>query len=545
MDSPEFNEAIRRAPKGMFKEDENGIHVGFEDLFRKEPKQAGPGEMIGMLYDLGKSDDINAQILFWVVLVIFVIPIVIGMVFVLFGSHRQKRKLVPAISSWIPFGVTLWFSRNPLDFIMTQGKKYSKGFSIPLGFSEFTVFAGVKGQKLISAFEDDKMSFAQGFKLQFEKTLVSGRLKIVQDQYLQSVLTKPRFTDQIQSYLPEMLRARLDHIKNEESVDLFKFSSDIALRLLTRLAIGQKLLDENDDDIIPLMQTTEKTLMSPGTLFFRSFSFGTSASKTLFQDLRIIIQEEIEFRKENPSDESYYDIISILTKAAPQLSVDGIVSHINLFIFANHSDIAGTIAWTLYHLIQDRTLQTRVLTEYAQAVSVSDTVKDNVSTQPCLTSIIKEVGRLYAPLFLIRGSFKKQPIGNYDIYFCDIVATSPAMIALNEKIYESPKTFDASRFLDQQKIQVLTQQQKLLQFNNAQHAWFDHVIAETMIKRTIIPTILETYHIELVDKKFTPRPSYLESFSTPFSDLPLCVKFSSKACMMDNVSKQSNAKKSK
>ncbi|KAJ1339790.1 hypothetical protein BSLG_005578 [Batrachochytrium salamandrivorans] len=482
--------------RGMFKEDEKGIHVGFEDLFRKEARQAGPSELMGMMWDLGKSDEPLAQAVFWGVLIVVVIPCILGMLLVLVGAHRPKRNTVPAIGSWIPLGVTVWFNRDPLNAIISQTKKFSKGFCISMGFTELTIFAGVKGQKETS------------------------------------------FTDQISEFLPEMVRTRLEAVKDDETIDLFSLSSDISLRLLTRLAIGSKLLDENDDDIIPLMQATERTLMSSSSLFFRSLSFSANIPKTLFNDLSVIVQEELDLRKDNSEGEEGekddsipLDIISILTKATPNLSVQGIVSHINMFVFSNHSDLACTIAWTIYHLIKDQSLQKRVMTEFSQSTTLKLSEKDfksspadtAVSSQPLLTSVIKEVGRLYAPLFLLTGSTKKQPLGKYDVYFCDLIATSPASISMNEKIYENPYEFDPSRFLDAKKIEVMTLQHKLLQFNNARNAWFDPIIAESIIKTTIVPMILEMYDFTLIDEKLIPRAAYLSSYGTPFSDLPVLV----------------------
>ncbi|KAH6574025.1 hypothetical protein BASA62_002668 [Batrachochytrium salamandrivorans] len=348
----------------------------------------------------------------------------------------------------------------------------------------------------------DSLSYSHGFKTLFENTLVSSRLKSFQDHFLQAVLTKTSFTDQISEFLPEIVRTRLEAVKDDETIDLFSLSSDISLRLLTRLAIGSKLLDENDDDIIPLMQATERTLMSSSSLFFRSLSFSANIPKTLFNDL-----------------------------TTPNLSVQGIVSHINMFVFSNHSDLACTIAWTIYHLIKDQSLQKRVMTEFSQSTTLKLSEKDfksspadtAVSSQPLLTSVIKEVGRLYAPLFLLTGSTKKQPLGKYDVYFCDLIATSPASISMNEKIYENPYEFDPSRFLDAKKIEVMTLQHKLLQFNNARNAWFDPIIAESIIKTTIVPMILEMYDFTLIDEKLIPRAAYLSSYGTPFSDLPVLV----------------------
>ncbi|KAJ1339774.1 hypothetical protein BSLG_005593 [Batrachochytrium salamandrivorans] len=482
MDTPEFADAVRNAPKGMFKEDEKGIHVGFEDLFRKEARQAGPSELMGMMWDLGKSDEPLAQAVFWGVLIVVVIPCILGMLLVLVGAHRPKRNTVPAIGSWIPLGVTVWFNR---------------------------------GQKEVTSMPKDSLSYSHGFKTLFENTLVSSRLKSFQDHFLQAVLTKTSFTDQISEFLPEIVRTRLEAVKDDETIDLFSLSSDISLRLLTRLAIGSKLLDENDDDIIPLMQATERTLMSSSSLF----------------------SEELDLRKDNSEGEEEkddsipLDIISILTKATPNLSVQGIVSHINMFVFSNHSDLACTIAWTIYHLIKDQSLQKRVMTEFSQSTTLKLSEKDfksspadtAVSSQPLLTSVIKEVGRLYAPLFLLTGSTKKQPLGKYDVYFCDLIATSPASISMNEKIYENPYEFDPSRFLDAKKIEVMTLQHKLLQFNNARNAWFDPIIAESIIKTTIVPMILEMYDVTLIDEKLIPRAAYLSSYGTPFSDLPVLV----------------------
>ncbi|KAH6597701.1 hypothetical protein BASA50_004306 [Batrachochytrium salamandrivorans] len=538
MDTPEFADAVRNAPKGMFKEDEKGIHVGFEDLFRKEARQAGPSELMGMMWDLGKSDEPLAQAVFWGVLIVVVIPCILGMLLVLVGAHRPKRNTVPAIGSWIPLGVTVWFNRDPLNAIISQTKKFSKGFCISMGFTELTIFAGVKGQKEVTSMPKDSLSYSHGFKTLFENTLVSSRLKSFQDHFLQAVLTKTSFTDQISEFLPEIVRTRLEAVKDDETIDLFSLSSDISLRLLTRLAIGSKLLDENDDDIIPLMQATERTLMSSSSLFFRSLSFSANIPKTLFNDLSVIVQEELDLRKDNSEGEEGekddsipLDIISILTKATPNLSVQGIVSHINMFVFSNHSDLACTIAWTIYHLIKDQSLQKRVMTEFSQSTTLKLSEKDfksspadtAVSSQPLLTSVIKEVGRLYAPLFLLTGSTKKQPLGKYDVYFCDLIATSPASISMNEKIYENPYEFDPSRFLDAKKIEVMTLQHKLLQFNNARNAWFDPIIAESIIKTTIVPMILEMYDFTLIDEKLIPRAAYLSSYGTPFSDLPVLV----------------------
>ncbi|KAH6587482.1 hypothetical protein BASA61_006207 [Batrachochytrium salamandrivorans] len=376
-----------------------------------------------------------------------------------------------------------------------------------------------------------------------ENTLVSSRLKSFQDHFLQAVLTKTSFTDQISEFLPEMVRTRLEAVKDDETIDLLAFLRIFHFAYLLDWPLDQRymltfLLDENDDDIIPLMQATERTLMSSSSLFFRSLSFSANIPKTLFNDLSVIVQEELDLRKDNSEGEEGekddsipLDIISILTKATPNLSVQGIVSHINMFVFSNHSDLACTIAWTIYHLIKDQSLQKRVMTEFSQSTTLKLSEKDfksspadtAVSSQPLLTSVIKEVGRLYAPLFLLTGSTKKQPLGKYDVYFCDLIATSPASISMNEKIYENPYEFDPSRFLDAKKIEVMTLQHKLLQFNNARNAWFDPIIAESIIKTTIVPMILEMYDVTLIDEKLIPRAAYLSSYGTPFSDLPVLV----------------------
>nr|KAJ3417938.1 hypothetical protein HK105_000571 [Polyrhizophydium stewartii] len=501
---PEFARAVRSMPKGVFKEDEKGIHVDFMDLFRKQPQVAGPGEIMELANIIASNDDPVSLALFWGAVLLIGVPLILGMIMIMFGLHRKPKNLVPATSSILPFGVTLWYSRDPLGLVLAQTKKHLRGFTIPIGFTEFTVFGGLK-----------KASYAHGFKVFHENVLVSGGLKKFHDEFLRAVMTRPEILAKVYEAAPRILRARLENVKVDEPVDLFQLSGDIAARILLFLAIGERLYDENDDDIIPSILAADRAAMTPSQWYLRSWSPTANAGRIACRNLGIVVVEELELIKEKPISDPHLDLLHILHEASPKLSAEGLVSHINLFVFGNFSDLANTVAWTLYHLIKDPSLKQRTVVELKQQglVPLPESLSHDVLVAkrlPILTSVVKEVGRLYSPLFQTTGLLKKQSINNYDVYFCDI-------------FYDNPTEFDPSRFLDAEAIEKLVASKKYVQFHNAKHAWFDPVVAETVIKAVILPVLVAQYDIRFVDSKLTLKPSYHFSMSTPSVATPALV----------------------
>eukprot|EP00842_Homolaphlyctis_polyrhiza_P000069 jgi/Hompol1/1062/HPOL_001350-RA len=550
-----LREVVRNLPKQMYDEKEDGIYLKMDELLKgKETRSASPVELLGIVTDLWSSTDPKATLVLWVIGLVFGLPIVAGLLMVLFGQHRT-RNLLPPVSLYVPLAGTFWFLWDPVGVVLAYAKKFAAGFNVLIAFSEIGVFPGAKGLKTVAGLPKEKASFLHGFKLLFDSSIVSTSMKAFQEDFMKAMLAKPQFIDQIYTFAPQMLRKRLAQIKKKEEVDLFKLSSEISLRILLRLAIGEEAYEQYGDETIPILQLTETNLMAPGFLCLRSWWPFKAAARHSLGKIAIIVTEQVDARSRNRNAQ-FVDIPYILKEAAPKCSVDLIASHITAFIFANHSDLAGTIAWTIYHIIKDDGLKGRVMAELDQANllvnSEEPTVFGPVDSDllRTLTSTIKEVGRRYAPLFLLRGMHKRLEINDFVVYNCDLICASPLTFSMNEKYYPNPNEFDPSRFFDTEKVDQLIKKGRFVQFDNAENAWLGAVVAETIVKAIVIPAILGQFNVSLVDEKFEPRPAYLKTFSTPFSDLPLLVKFkpipgtiAAEAAGAKTAAKRKNAKK--
>ncbi|KAI8919672.1 cytochrome P450 [Entophlyctis helioformis] len=498
--SPEVAQNLR-LPKGMYKEDDHGIYIDMEDLNPKQ-RSATPGEMIGIFTELVNSDHPMAKPLIWGLAIFVGIPIVLGLVFVMLGMHRRPKNHVPPTFSYVPFvGVLLFFMLDPVGYVISEAKKLSAGFCIALTYTEFTVFPGRK-----------KLTFAHGFKTLFDGVLVPS---------------EPEIFKQIAEFAPSILDARFQLAHAAKKVELFFLASDLTLRILLRIALGQKLFDENDDDLVSQFQAMEPKLFSMWYLILKSWSGDSNPAHNLFKDMVLIVNDELQVRKNEPEGTVHNDLIDALLKANPEIGAVEIAAHIVMFVVSNHSDLSGTAAWSIYHIVKNKSLKVRVMAELSQAKLAKPDIGDldlgSSAPLKTLTGVIREVGRRYAPLFLFNGSRKKQKMNDYDVYYCDLICSAPVTAALNETFFEKPLEFDPSRLLDDVALKRHIEQGKFVQFRNADNAFLGAAQAEKLVKAVLIPAILSQCDIDLVKPDYNFKPRYLTTFSTPKADSDMAV----------------------
>uniref|UniRef100_F6T010 Uncharacterized protein n=1 Tax=Ciona intestinalis TaxID=7719 RepID=F6T010_CIOIN len=174
-----------------------------------------------------------------------------------------------------------------------------------------------------------------------------------------------------------------------------------------------------------------------------------AAAKLIHEFDEKVIRER---RQENKKilDGRYLDFLDMLILTRDDdgkgLTEREIRDEVDTFLFEGHDTTASGIAWSLYCLAANEEYQEKCREEIEQVVGSKDALEwQDLSKLPFVTMFIKEVLRLYPPVFAVARR-TEQPV-KFPVVDAPLNIGIPIMtLHRNEQVWEDAKVFDPYRF---------------------------------------------------------------------------------------------------
>ena len=497
------------------------------DLNRKPTPYGTPSQFIQIAMEIYAGR--NHPVVFNALLAVGVllgIPLLLGLIIILFGWHKPQQKQAQAAFSMVPIvGVALQFTIDPIRYLSKLRRSFqSYFFCVDICRTEFTVLCGAEGLEAVSHSNKE----AEGLRLDFYRgvgimypAMFPSKIGFMKDS-LRSALeaAASRSFGSAASVVRECigLEELVGNVKQHEPWDLFQMCSLVSAKILAKIAFGDSCFDEHETELVSIVQKIDKTSMSFLYLSLKSWSPFSSVFSQSLHRVSSIIKTRLTDDKSNQGDH----LVSRLIALNQKMSNEEIAAHVLVFFLVHQSTLANMTAWSIYHALKDEDLKKRVDTEIAQA-NLPSKKYDGLKPLKVLPSLLLEVDRMYPPILTIYGSKKKQPIeadSEVNVFFNDLVCSSPALLAFDERVFKAPNEFDVSRFIDSQSVfkKLASSHQFESNFAIASYGWLEQQFIRDLILCVLLPEFLGTPGLTLLDSSVPPKRKYFKSYHTPTSD---------------------------
>jgi len=252
------------------------------------------------------------------------------------------------------------------------------------------------------------------------------------------------YFDTMQSIVQDFL----SHWSARGTVDLTAEFRKLTLIVASRLLLGSQTAQEVQQTSQWFTQLLAGRLAilrlnSPLTVYGRS----QQARRQLQTFLRTIIAE----RQRQGNLENSRDVLGLMLAAVDEngnsLSESELIDEALLLLFAGHETTATMLSWLIFELGAHPEWRHRLRAEQTAIVGNGQLQLAHLKQTPQLTYTLKEVERLYPPVYTFsRGVVKDIEYAGFRIPAGWYVSVSPMLTHRLAEIYTEPNRFDPERF---------------------------------------------------------------------------------------------------
>jgi sterol 14-demethylase len=452
-----------------------------------------------------------------------VVSLVLAALLLLLLTIRRKANPVAGVPYLSGPSVARQFSKNPATFLSEAHKKYGNVFTVDLYMLRMTV----------SFNKEDVNKF---FKApETEMTIKSTK------RFTQAVIGPEAFMTEVSrpdthKYITEgfvrneRLQYYVDTVRQEtnkqiarlaglESFDLFPEISRIVVLCNTLCFLGEDTYKQYGEEFATCYYNIEMNAFKPLSLLAPWLP--TAANKLVKrsrQRLIDIVKEEANKRLANK--EKYRRNMDFLQFCINMAQEEGFPEEnyarwfSSLFVslmFAAHTNTAGTFAWSVAHIADNKEFQEKARQECEEALKEGFNL-NTLSKLSFLDCVMKETVRSYALLFLTRRTITPQEFGGATVPEGEIVAISPYLTHHDPSVYEDPETFNPERFRGGASTKHF-EDKTYMQFGFGPHRCLGEKFANVVLKTGWLD-LLSNYRIELLSP-LTP-PDFSRAIGMPF-----------------------------
>ena len=256
-----------------------------------------------------------------------------------------------------------------------------------------------------------------------------------------------------------------ENCKNN-SFDAFCFTKVYALDVIVEAAMGVEChaLDSvkysKESDYMHCVEALMALIISRHTKpwFWISWIYKFSnegrqyynALNKIHSFVKDVVQERIKQRSASKcSDDRQKVFLDLLLDAYErnEINIEGILEEVNTFMFEGHDTVSSSLAWTLYLLGRNSTIQDKAYLEAQEVARLNISPYQLVSKLKFLDCIIKESLRLHPPVSFIGRQIEEEIVLN-TIRIPKGTEVSLLFLELhrNEKIWNNALIFKPERF---------------------------------------------------------------------------------------------------
>lgn len=180
---------------------------------------------------------------------------------------------------------------------------------------------------------------------------------------------------------------------------------------------------------------------------------GRLMSGRALREMKSVADKAIDQRAARGSD-GVPDLLDLLLagedpKSGRKMNTGELRDNLLTFIVAGHETTALTLAWSMYLVAFDQTVQDRARAEAQQVLQGSAATGEDVENLPFIRQIIEEALRLYPPAGVIsRTALEPDTLGGREILPGDTVMIPIYALHRNRLLWEDPDAFRPERFAE-------------------------------------------------------------------------------------------------
>lgn len=347
--------------------------------------------------------------------------------------------------------------RKPLSFRDELCKHHDVARSYFFGAGDIYNLSHPELFKYVLVNNREKFGKSDDFRIAFGEGLVASE----GDQWKkQRQILQPLFTqDKIDSYVSgmvEQIHRRTGSWESESTIDLQREMRRLTLDTLFATLFGRELDPEEDADIYeaavrlhdwftPTSYPLPEWIPTPAR---RRFKRGRSRLRTIAGKLLDKKADNVAKDSGDPDD-----LLSMLVNLRGQTGRNSVLTDKQLrdqiitLVFAGHDTTASTLALALYELSRNEDLRARFQTEIDNLNTPIN--RATLKSLPVTERIVTETLRMYPAVYVIpRIAEEEVTMSGYLIPSQAQVWLGVRQVQTDDRFYESPDTFDPSRWKD-------------------------------------------------------------------------------------------------
>ena len=359
----------------------------------------------------------------------------------------MKSSNLPPGSSGLPFiGETLSFVFDP-HFADKRISKYGDIFRTNILGQPTVVMSGAEANQFILSSHFDHFSWREGWPENFRELL--GESLFLQDgeeHRRNRKLLMPAFHGMaLQNYFTTMVKICDRYLRQWSDLGeltWFPLMKQMTFEIASVLLLGSEPGAETERLSKIFTQLTQGLFAFPIRLPWTTFSKALRARNQLLTHLENAIQE----RRENPSNDALGLLIQSRDEEGNSLSEEEIKVQALLMLFAGHETTTSMLISLAMSLAQYPDILHQARAEQ-EAIGSEELNFEQLKQMTYLSQILKEVERLYPPVAGgFRGVVKPLEFQGYHIPAGWKVLYQMKGAHLDSNIYNNPDDFDPSRF---------------------------------------------------------------------------------------------------
>ncbi|KAL5039684.1 hypothetical protein RTP6_006818 [Batrachochytrium dendrobatidis] len=455
----------------------------------------------------------------------------------------------PSKNDMLLFGTAIAFRKDPIGFLNKQREIYGDAFTLNLVNTKMHFFISPAYQLAFFRL-DDKFSLDQAFYDRCPPFKIQGMTDKYSKLFLKltaTALNQPKMLHAYHPLMTDVVSATIMEFTQSGTLDVFELTSSIAVKIAIVWILGKQFYKAHADDMVQLILQIEKDIASPLNSFFPGWPHPPcirmqKAIETMFK----WVSHEIKLRRMvNANAPVQCDLLQLLLNCHEcNVLLEADISRFMLTLFlAAHTNTAANMGWTIYELAKHTHLQQRVRAEVVPTQTTESLDSDSTFTDfypssgtrnleshmPITTACIKETGRLYMKLLLLRKSLCDAQFGGYKILKGELICISPGCVALDSKLFEYPNVYNPDRWLPNNHKST-TSKPKIIppmnmpQFGIGKHHCLGERVVLMAIKTIVLPELLRRFECTLDSNEQIVIPDYFGSISSPFPKHPIRIK---------------------
>jgi sterol 14-demethylase len=459
---------------------------------------------------------------------------------------RKYSKCPPEARTGLPFvGAAVAFGTEPLKFLLEQRAKHGDVFVVDLLLRKMVFIMGPAHNRLFFGSPESELSFDAAMKDAIANVLEPGVWadpdwnKRASPQISDCFMRSHRLEDFLPLISKEADRAVQQWMQSPQ-LDLFSAASTFTIRCTLLALLGEESLEREPAELVNMWSEFEQLALSPFCQILPFLPFGPPQRMRQQRD-RVLTILDNELRRLARIKEEMGSLTDMRFYAATLIDEHGyrespvsrlFAKHIAGLLLGGHINLAATIGWTVFHLAKEPRHVQKVRAEFAQ--SFGDQIQQpgfkpqtaQLQSLEYLDACMKESGRRYSHLLLLRQSTRPIPSGDYVIPAGSLVAVSPIVTHHDSTFFEEPFEYRPERFVGEQNKELLAKyvkEQIYVQFGFGRHKCLGSLFAGLVFK-TFLAKLFSRADVALLSSP-TPKtdPIPLGSF---FPASPIYVKLS-------------------